>query len=285
MEVLAQRVKIKFMMRFFVLFFSIALLASCRSTRKIQTAITKKDTTINTVKIPHKNNKQNDTITFINRTLDKIDSNRINYQTFVAKVNVDYKSADGKNYNVNVNLRMYNDSAIWINVNALLGIDVMRVLITKDSLQLLDKLNRVYTKRSIAYLQQVTSLPLDLKTLQALIIGNPVFLDPNIISYTTTEDQISLLSVGEFFKNLLTFDKEYLTLLHSKLDDIDIARNRTADLTYSDYENKKGPFFSKKRRIVVAEKTRLDVKLDFRQYDFNHEVSFPFPIPKNYDRD
>ena len=74
------------------------------------------------------------------------------------------------------------------------------------------------------------------------------------------------------------------TLLHSKLDDVNIARNRTADLSYDDYENKKGFLFSTKRRIVVAEKTRLDIKLDFKQYNINEEVSFPFSVPKNYDR-
>lgn len=273
------------MMRACVFFLSIVLFASCRSAKKIQTAITTKDSTRTTVKIPPADNKKNDTATFVNTILTKIDSSRIHYQTFTAKVNVDYKGSDGKNYNVNVNVRMYKDSAIWINVNALLGVDVMRVLITKDSLKLIDKLNKVYTAKSIAYLQEVTSLPLDLKTLQDLIIGNPVFLDRNIVSYTTTANQISLLSVGSLFKNLVTLDKERLTLLHSKLDDVEVARNRTADLTYSDYENKKGPFFSTKRRVVVAEKTRLDIRLDFRQYDFNKDVTFPFPVPKNYDRD
>ena len=75
-----------------------------------------------------------------------------------------------------------------------------------------------------------------------------------------------------------------MSLVHSKLDDADINRNRTADLTYSDYENKKGVPFSTKRRITVAEKTRLDIRMDFKQYDFNQEVSFPFSVPKNYDR-
>ena len=271
-------------MKIFVLILSIAFLVSCRSTKKIQTAITKKDTTITTVKVPVQP-ASNDSVSFIQNLLNKIDSNRINFQTFTAKVNIDYRGSDGKNYNVNANVRMYKDSAIWISANAILGIEVLRLFITKDSMKLLDKYNKLYTARSIDYLQEATTLPLDLNTLQDVIIGNPVLLNSNIVSYTTTADQISLMSLGSLFKNLLTLDREYFTLLHSKLDDIDVSRNRTADLTYSNYENKKGPFFSTKRRIVVAEKTRLDVKLDFRQYDFNQAVSFPFPIPKNYNRD
>jgi len=270
------------MKRFIVCIVFIALLASCRSTKKIQTAISKRDTAA-VVNTPT-DNRKNDTLKWIQATLDRIDSNHINFQTFSAKVKVDYTSSDGRNYDVNANVRMYKDSAIWIAVNALLGIDAMRLYITKDSVKLLDKINKTYTARSVDYLQEVTSLPLDLNVLQDIIIGNPVFLDSNIVSYSVNNNQIAMLSLGELFKNLLTLNADDKTLLHSKLDDADIARNRTADLTYSDYEDKKGVLFSTKRRIVVAEKNRLDIKLDFKQYDFNQEVSFPFTVPKNYDR-
>lgn len=282
MEALVQQVKINFMTRFFALVILIGLLASCRSTKKIQTAITKKDT-VATVNVPPGATK-NDTLQMVQAALRKIDSNRIDFRTFSAKVNVDYSGSDGKKYDVNANIRMYKDSAIWIAVNALLGIDAMRLYITKDSVKLLDKLNKTYTARSVDYLQEVTSLPLDLYLLQNLIIGNPVFLDSNIVSYSSGNNQIALLSLGKLFKNLITLNEADKTLMHSKLDDSDPARNRTADLTYTDYESKKSVPFSTKRRIVVTEKNRLDIKLEFKQYEFNQEVSFPFSVPKNYDR-
>ena len=228
---------------------------------------------------------KNDSSVYIHNALDKIVANQINYKTFLAKVNVDYRSGDGKNYNVNANIRMYKDSAIWISANAILGIEAMRVLITKDSVKLLNKLDKSYIARSVSYLQDVTELPLDLHTLQNLIIGNAVFLDSNIVSYSSGNNVISLLSIGKWFKNLLTVNAYDKTLIHSKLDDVNIGRNRTADLTYSSYDDKRGFLFSTNRRIIVAEKKRLDIKLDFRQYDFNQDVSFPFAIPKNYDRE
>lgn len=276
------------MIRLFVLVLMIGAMASCRSTKKIQTAIGKKDTLVR-VTVPTATNTtstiKNDTLIYIQNTLSKLTSNKINYHTFTGKINVDYRGSDGKSYNVNANVRMYKDSAIWISANAILGIEAMRVLITKDSVKLLDKLNKTYTARSVSYLQDVTSLPLNLHILQDLIIGNPVFLDSNIVSYSAGNNIITMLSIGTYFKNLITLDESDKTLMHSKLDDADIARSRTADLTYSDYDDKKGPLFSTKRRIVVAEKNRLDIKLDFKQYSFNDDVSFPFSIPKNYDRD
>lgn len=270
------------MTRVFLLLVLIGLLASCRSTKKIQTAITpKKDSVAVVMTDPGKE----DTLKMIANALGRIDSNYIDFRTFSAKINVDYTGSDGKKYDVNANVRMYKDSVIWVAVNALLGIDAMRLLITKDSIKLLDKLNKTYTARSVDYLQEITSLPLNLQILQDLLIGNPVFFaDHNVVSYSKGNNQVSLLSVGALFKNLLTLNEPGKTLLHSKLDDADISRNRTADLTYSDYETKKGKPFSTKRRIVVTEKNRLDIKLDFKQYEFNQDVSFPFSIPKNYDR-
>ena len=269
------------MIRLFLLILFVAFLASCRSTKKIQTAIAKKDSVAVVVVVPEEN-KKNDSLVMIGQMMQKIRDNRIEYNTFSAKVNVDYQGGDGKKYDVNANVRIYKDSAIWISANAILGIEAMRVFITRDSVKLLDKLNKTYTARSVDYLQEVTALPLDLYTLQDLIIGNPVFLDSNIVSYSNGNNLVSLLSVGYWFKNLLTLTENDHVLVRSKLDDADISRNRTADLTYSDYEDKKGVPFSTKRRIVVAEKSRLDIKLDFKHYDFKQQVDFPFNITKNY---
>ena len=255
------------------------LFASCRSTRSIQSAISKHDTAQATISARTKN----DSAQRMQAVLHALDTTRISYQTFSSKMAVDYSGSDGKKYNVNANVRMQKDSAIWISVNAVLGIEALRALVTRDSVKLLDKLNKTYTARSVDYLQEVTALPLDLATLQDLIIGNPVFLDSTVVSYKESQGVISILVIGKLFKNLISLNGADQTLLHSKLDDINPGRSRTADLSYSDYENKKGVPFSTKRAIAVSEKKKLDIRLDFKQYDFNQPVSFPFSISKNFE--
>jgi hypothetical protein len=88
--------------------------------------------------------------------------------------------------------------------------------------------------------------------------------------------------VGKIFKHLITLNNSNFEVTHSKLDDIDSLRNRTADITYEDYE-KAGDFsFSTKRKITIAEKSKLDINLDFKNYNFNKPQDYPFNIPKNY---
>jgi len=268
------------MLRVLSLLGLVLLMVSCRSTKKIGTAIAKKDTT----QIAVVSDAYRDSIAFIKNTLEGLSTNQVAFTTFSAKVNIGYRDAANKNYDVNATVRMYKDSAIWVSANAILGIEALRALITKDSVKIIDKLNKTYTARSLDYLQEVTALPLNLTTIQNLLVGNPIFLDSsNVVSYSRADNTIALLSLGQWFKNLLTINESDKLLQRSKLDDRDITRSRTADLTYSDYENKKGFPFATKRRILISEKKKLDIKLEFKQYERNGEVSFPFSIPKNYE--
>ncbi len=258
-----------------------SVFASCRSTRKITTAVAPKDSTATAPLV--KVNSRADTLQFIRETFGTVQRQHIDFTTFSAKIDVDYVDAEGKKYNVNANLRMYKDSVIWVSITAIFGIEGLRAYITPDSVKLLDKQNKIYTARSVSFLQEVTALPLDLSSLQQLLMGNPVFLDSNnIISYSQTDQTISMVSVGDAFKNLFTIDKNNKQVQSSKLDDLDEGRNRTCYLYYSSYENKRGVNFPTKRRITVTEKGSLDIKLDFKQYAFNETLSFPFSVPKNY---
>jgi uncharacterized protein DUF4292 len=261
-----------------ILVFLIVIISSCRSTKKIQSAISKKDSTETVVL----NDGRADSIRFIKETYDKLLKNRIDYKTFSAKINVDYQGANGKKYDVNAFVRMMKDSLIWISVNGAFGIEGMRVLIDKDSIRILNKLDKEYQVRSMDFLQDLASLPLDLRSMQELIIGNPVFLDSNIVSYTIRDNTISMLSYGQWFKHLIAINDNDHLVLSSKLDDADILRNRTAYLNYSDYENKKDVNFSTSRHISITEKTILDIKLNYKQYEFNETLTFPFNVPKNY---
>lgn len=259
-------------------------LISCRSTRKIQTVVApkeKKDSAV--VVAPVAEAPKEDSVKFISDTYAAIRAQQISFNTFSAKIEVDFTDAEGKKSNLTAHLRMQKDSVIWISIRGLLGIEGVRAYITSDSVKLINKQDDTYTARSVAYLQEVTALPLDLPSLQDLLLGNPVFFDSSsIVSYTQSPDAITLMGLGSFFKNLLTVSKTEKLVLSSKLDDVDELRNRTCFLTYSDYENKKGVNFATKRHITVTEAKKLDIKLDYKQYDFNETLSFPFSVPKSF---
>jgi hypothetical protein len=267
----------------FILPLSIAFF-SCRTTKKvqtIQTAITKKDTS-KTVTV--KEASKVDSAAVVKGIMDKVMQHRVDFSTFYAKIKIDYESAtDTKNFTAYLYIK--KDSVIYLRlVGSFLGItkEGVAVKISKDSVTVVNKIDKIVQYRSIAYLQEVTKIPFDFKTLQDMFIGNPVFIDSNIVSYRNGDDQFSVLMVGRLFKHLVSLEKDDFRILRSKLDDVDALRNRTCDISFSNYENKMGPLFSTYRKISVAEKSKLDIWMDYKQYSFNEPLTYMFNIPKSY---
>jgi hypothetical protein len=147
----------------------------------------------------------------------------------------------------------------------------------------LNKLDKVYQLRSVAYLQEMSHMPFDFKALQAILLGNPIYLDSNIIFYRKDVQGTSLLSVGPAYRNYITLNND-LTIKHSILDDVDPLEARSFDISYGQYEKVDSVYFSAYRKIVASEKGRLDVEMSFNKYSFNDNLNFPFTIPKNYKR-
>ena len=258
----------------------VGLMGSCRSTKRIQTAISKKDTS--QITVTNNGDAKADSMRFIKQVYNTVQTNKINFNSFSAKVKVDFEGKDGKKNDFNAFIRLKKDSVLWISINAALGIEAFRVMITPDSVKVLNKLDKVVQLRSVSYLQDVAKIPLSFAELQDLMVGNPPYLDSNIVSYKNEESSISLLSIGDLFKHFLTVSKNDFRIQHSKLDDVDNIRARTCDISYGDYQTKNGVVFSTFRKITVLEKSKLDIEMQFKQFDFNEELNFPFSIPKNY---
>ena len=260
--------------------FFLAGLFACRSTKKLQTAINKKDTiTVNATPTPIHEDSLSPAIAF----LDSFKKNIISFQTFSAKVKVQYEDRNGKQPDVNAFIRMKKDSIIWVSISAtFLNIEAFRIMITPDSISILNKLDKTYENHPLDYLESVSHIPLNFSTLQNLLIGNPIYVGDSILSFKKTENYYLVSTIDSLFKNLLTIAADNHYLEKSKLDDRDVTQNRTADLYYSNYEMANNFAFPTYRQIMVAEKSSVNISLNFKQYEFNKELSYPYNIPRNY---
>lgn len=266
---------------------TIIAIASCKTVKKtqvIQEAITKKDTA-QTIVI--KETPPVDSAAIVKDILGKVVRSKIDFTTFNAKVKVSYEGPE-KSDTYTVYLSMKKDSIILIKVTGtVLGIRGLGLTakINKDSVvvvQYAGEQSVMY--RSISYLQEVTQIPFDFTTLQDLLIGNPIFLDNNVVSYRASANHLLVLMVGNIFKHLLTLDNTNYTVLHSKLDDVDIQRNRTCDITFSNYQPLGDYRFAVNRNISIAEKSKLDISLDFKEFTLNEPLKYNFEVPKKFRR-
>jgi hypothetical protein len=260
--------------------------SACTTTRKtqgLQDAMSKKDTTqsviIKEVKV--------DSGAIVRDILQKVVSNKVDFNTFNAKIKVDYESAE-KSDNYTIYLSMRKDSVILIKVKgSFLGISSvgLEAQIKKDSIILVQLVGDKNVKyRSISYLQEISQIPFDFATLQDIIMGNPIYIDSNVLSYKNTESELLVQMAGEVFKHLMTLNNANYQITHSKLDDINVERNRTCDISQNTYQPLGKFMFATYRKITVSEKSKLDVFLDFKEYSINEPLKYTFDIPKNLKR-
>ena len=267
--------------------FIVGTIFSCRPIKKvtaIDNALEKKDTIQTTIVIkdPEVTKPSVDSLAIVQDVLKTIEQKRIQYNTFNAKIKVEFYGQE-ENQNFTVYLSIIKDSVIYAQLKGALGIVGMQAKITKDSVIIVRKYGEKYIqKRSISYLQELTKIPFDYNTVQDILVGNPIFINNNIVTYKITNENLLVFLLGNQFKNLLTIDNQTKQVLDSKLDDIDILKNRTCDITYSNYIQQNNVSFSTYRSISVSEKSKLDVNMDFKDYSFNEPLKYVFTLPKNF---
>src|SRR5437870_9115346 len=67
---------------------------------------------------------------------DSMMAHQFDFTWLSAKADVEYTDRNNETTTFDVNVRMKKDSAIWISITPLLGIEVARVLVTPDSMRI-----------------------------------------------------------------------------------------------------------------------------------------------------
>ncbi|MBS1499624.1 MAG: DUF4292 domain-containing protein [Bacteroidetes bacterium] len=75
-------------------------------------------------------------------------------------------------------IRCVMDSAAWVSIVPVLGIELARVLLTPDSLKVMDKFHDTYWTGDTAMAKKRFGLAPDLSLLQQALLGQPIAFDP-----------------------------------------------------------------------------------------------------------
>ena len=269
------------MMRIVTIFIVLSILLISCSTQK-QIAIAPKVVKVDTTAAPVSPSNQPTPVITPTTLFTRITANKISCKTFSGKVRMQYEM-EGTKDEATAYIRITADSAIWLSLRGALGIEGFRILITKDSLTIIDLLKKNVQYRSFDFFKETTGLPLDFATVQNIIIGNPVFLDSNHVSSPTHgNNPLQILMKGNNFTNLLTVDTSDNKILASNIEVINGTSRQKFVLSYSNFDNSAGSLFSTTRKIAFALPAATNINLDFKQYSFNQPVTFPFNIPRNF---
>jgi len=263
------------------LFFFLVLIAfSCTTMKKVQViqeALAKKDTAQLQLVTEI---KKVDSVAIVKDILQKITSTKLDFKTMNARIKVDYESPKNADSYI-ANLSMLKDSAIFITIRGAMGVIGIKALIKKDSVVLIYPLSKKVERKPLSYLQEVIKIPFTFKTIQDLLIGNPIFMDNNTLaSYKLTNNKLQVSLIGSLFKNLIILNEDNTKVLNLKLDDMDVFQHRTCIIAYSGHAAVNQYQFPLMRDISISANSKLDIHMEIKEYSFNDPIKYAFSIPK-----
>ncbi|HMG16714.1 MAG TPA: DUF4292 domain-containing protein, partial [Saprospiraceae bacterium] len=200
-----------------------------------------------------------------------------------AKASVDINMPD-LNQSVNSQIRWIRDSVFWMNFT-ILGIEGARLLITKDSFFMVDRINRKYMAENLTQMGVKYNLPISFKTLQDFLLGNPVFLSNAEIQLEKTNQ------LNHFIQEDNAWKGDYYTdEATSQLNKL-YLKQKTGESTMSqNLQNfkalKNSANFSFDRLIEFYSKPsgKASIKLELKDLGINTPKEIKFSIPSSYER-
>lgn len=126
--------------------------------------------------------------------LEKLEINEFKFETLSAKANITF--TDEKETSFKANLRIKKDSAIWMSITPALGIEMARVLITKDSVLFMDRIHNKYFVGDFAYLNKMFDVDMDYNMLEALLVGNSIEFEKDEKIRTSIDRKKELYFIG-----------------------------------------------------------------------------------------
>lgn len=212
--------------------------------------------------------------------LNAIKAAQITFKTFSGKARAKL-NINGDSNDVTLNIRIKSDQKIWVSITAIAGIEVARVLITPDSILLINRLQNIYLKKPFSYVNKFAGSQANYKTLESLMIGNAIPELVNENSDLHMENGVTVLS-GTFsdfvFRMMLGAD---LKPNQTSLDNQSASQSlQIANSAFIQAGNKVIP--SEIDLSSMVKDKKILVNLHYVKYDFDQPLDFPFSIPSRY---
>ena len=214
--------------------------------------------------------------------LEQLKAQRVGYQklSISGKARIERKNDFSMSANYRIN--MIADSLIWIRVSKL-GIEGLRVLIRKDSVFVLDRLNRQAIISDYSPAEKFTGLQANLSMLEDLILGN-FYLIPDRVNLQPDEANQWVFSGSQSqtdFQYAFEKDKYKLVGMEAK----SATRKQHTEIQYDKFEKTLNQWVPYEGLLSVWEPD--SIKVSFKHNNISHNpqnFSVRFSIPSNYDR-
>ena len=257
------------------------LLSSCHPTKKI-------------VDTPHPVKLKGNNVIEL---FDSLTVHQFDFQWLTAKAEVEFTDRENNPETFDVNIRVRKDSVIWISVTPLLGIEAVRVLITPDSMKIMNRLRKTYTARGFDFLDDMLKARINFEIMQAVLVGNyfpyqkneklkSVYEDSTFVILSTLNKRQTkrIMEEKDPTKPIIQdfWIDDYYRINKSKITDDRLERTLQAE--YSDFMEVDQKRFPLNLLVTVTASAPLRIKVKYTKVVSGEVQSVPFTVPEKYER-
>jgi hypothetical protein len=250
---------------------------------------------------------------FLTRNIEK---NKFEFDWLGMKLDAEFTSGE-EQQGFKATVRMRKDSAVSVSVSPALGIEVLRMLVDRDSLKMVSEIpgDKYVFLGSVEQLSELAKIDLDVSTMQDLLVGNPIGLSReegrmksgieklDVEYYTlisrmsrrvrrASEDQDTLLiregrrvpkrlEDNDWISSKFWIESNFYKVAKCELTDL--RTRRVVQINYSEFDEEDVSHYPHKCNIQIEDvkgKTSLDFKI-VRLNTQNH-YDFSFDYDKDY---
>jgi hypothetical protein len=196
---------------------------------------------------------------------------------------------DGNTNNVSGALRIEHDQAIYVSIAPVLGIEIVRALITPDSVKIVNRLDGTYYLGGTQILNRMFNTDIDFYMLQALFTGNdfPHF-QKDRFNFSEEQGLFKLqnpnrrrIAGGAYFNHSMLIDPETMRIKTNIIVEENLNRSLRAD--YKRHENVSQQWVPADLQIFVSDGSgNANMNLSYSRITLNEPQRMQFSIPARY---
>jgi len=208
--------------------------------------------------------------------------NNLDFHTFNGRAKTRVEFGDEKQ-DVTLHIRIDKDKAIWISVTAtVVNYEAARVLITPDSVKILNKLQSEYIVKPFNYVHRFTGEGITFSLLQDLLLANvsKKLIRTEQLTVASSGDEIQLVGIndGLSFQYSLNDNKRPKVFRLNT-----VGGNESLEAFYSSFAAITGYNFPQNQSINLnTNYIVIKALLNYNKLEFNEMVDMPFTVPTKY---
>lgn len=221
------------------------------------------------------------------KDLSSLNLRPLDFKYLSTRSKINYQNGDQR-IGATASIRIRKDSIIWFSITPGFGIEAARGLVTRDSVFLVNKLQKEYHAYSFAALSSKLNVAVDFDVLQASLLGEPILPITTKNEIRRNQDETIVLQQQQGIDIINYFSNQSLKLMKVLLQEPGSPNNLM--LQYADFQEISPNVLPFSSTITAQYQDKQEMKVTVVAFQHNKAefsdtaLEFPFSIPDHYAR-